>query len=102
LVVATDLPRLTPGLLRWLAAHPSGASVIPTAHGRDQPLCARYRSEDLAQAADLVARGQRSLRALLQAIDPYRAGPEEWIGPAGDPLALDDADTPADLARLIP
>jgi molybdopterin-guanine dinucleotide biosynthesis protein A len=102
LVVATDLPRLTPGFLAWLAGHPSDRSVLPTSGGRDQPLCARYRAEDLARAAALVASGRRSLRALIAVVGPYRAGPDEWGAPAGDLLALDDVDTPVDLERLVP
>lgn len=102
LVVATDLPRLTSGFLRWLTDHPSDSSVLPIVHGRDQPLCARYQGDDLARVVGLAASGRRSLGALIEVIDAYRAGPEEWVGPAGDPLALDDADTPADRARLVP
>ena len=53
LVVATDLPRLTQGLVAWLARYPSLDSVVPVDGGHPQPLCARY------SAADLVRRRTR-------------------------------------------
>ena len=60
LVVATDLPRLTAGLLELLASWPGSGTVVPLASGRPQPLCARYRSSDLALAAAL-GRGRAPL-----------------------------------------
>ena len=87
-VVATDLPHLTGGLLDWLADHPSGRSVVPVADGRPQPLCARYAAADLEAAVTLVAAGRRSMQALLDAIDPVLAGAEDWEAAAGDPDAL--------------
>ena len=56
-VVATDLPRLTPALLTWLAEHPSRASVVPVALGVPQPLCARYSARDLDRAVVLAGHG---------------------------------------------
>ncbi len=100
IVVATDLPLLTGGLLAWLAGHPSSRSVVPIDSLRPQPLCARYQPEDLETAADLFRGGTRTMRELLAAIDALLVGPEEWSLPAGHPLALADADTPADVERL--
>ena len=100
LVVATDLPRLTVGLLEWLAGHPSDRSVVPVAGDRVQPLCARYRPADLDRAVGLVAAGRRAMADLLAAVDPLVVADHDWAGPAGDPAALDDVDTPADLERL--
>jgi molybdopterin-guanine dinucleotide biosynthesis protein A len=100
LVVATDLPRLTTSLLAWLADHPTPGSVVPTAGGFPQPLCARYSAPDLALAAVLAAAGRRSMRDLLAHIDPLVVDVDEWEPAAGTPDALADVDTPADLARL--
>ncbi|MGH9055403.1 MAG: molybdenum cofactor guanylyltransferase [Acidimicrobiales bacterium] len=104
MVVATDLPGLTAVFLRWLADHPSDRSVVPLAGGRPQPLCARYRAEDLATAEDLVAGAKRAMSDLLARIDPLLVDPGEWCSvegihpPAGVDGLLADADTPADLA----
>lgn len=100
LVVATDLPRLTADLLVWLAAHPASGSVVPVAGGRAQLLCARWSPADLDRAVALVGAGERAMRLLLGEPGVVLAGEDEWAGPAGGTSVLDDADTPADLARL--
>lgn len=99
-VVATDLPHLTPELLSWLVDHPARRSVVPVAQGVPQPLCARYSAPDLDRAGVLVAMGRRSMRDFLDGTDALLVGPEEWQPAAGNPDALEDVDTPADLARL--
>jgi molybdopterin-guanine dinucleotide biosynthesis protein A len=100
IVVATDLPLLTPGFLAWLAGHPSPRSVIPVVDGIPQTLCARYGAADLDLAVDLAATGRRTLRDLLDRIDAVLAGPDMWAAAAGDQDVLRDIDTPADLAWL--
>ena len=101
LVVATDLPRLDEAMLRWLASHPDPRSVVPVAAGRVQPLCARYRAEDLVTAGRLVGAGRRAMGDLLAAIDAHRVGEDQWAPASGDPSVLSDADTPDDLERLV-
>ncbi|MDQ6840609.1 MAG: molybdenum cofactor guanylyltransferase [Actinomycetota bacterium] len=99
IVVATDLPRLNVALLTWLIAHPAEGSVVPLdGHSRPQPLCGRYQPADLSTAEMLVARGRRAMRDLLDACPSitYLAA-AEWMAAAGDPDALVDVDTPADL-----
>jgi molybdopterin-guanine dinucleotide biosynthesis protein A len=101
LVVATDLPRLTAGLLALLASYPGPGAVVPLdREGHSQPLCARYPTAALGLAAELVGAGQRSLRALLAGVEPAWLTPSVWQPAAGDPDALRDVDTPADLAAL--
>jgi molybdopterin-guanine dinucleotide biosynthesis protein A len=98
LVVATDLPCLTSGLLGWLATHPSPHAVVPIDRdGRPQPLCARYAAADLSMASELVASGQRAMSALLDRIAVTWAPASEWEAAAGRAGALVDVDTPADL-----
>jgi molybdopterin-guanine dinucleotide biosynthesis protein A len=97
LVVATDLPFLTPHLLAWLAAHPGPSSVVPMAAGRAQTLCARYPRSDLRRAAELTREGKESMRDLLAVIRPVLVGEDEWARVALDRRALFDIDTPEDL-----
>jgi molybdenum cofactor guanylyltransferase len=99
LVLATDLPFLSHGLLRWLASHPSRRSLVPCDGRHPQTLCARYRAADLDTACDLYRVGARAMTDLLAAIDPRIAPPEEWQAAAGHAFALLDVDTPSDLAR---
>ena len=100
LVVATDLPCLTTGMLRWLSARPGRRSVVPVVDGRVQPLCARYSAPDMQRAVRLVAAGARAMRALIDSIDAEMAPPEEWFAAAGRMDVLADADTPDDLRRV--
>ena len=94
LVVATDLPRLTSGMLDWLSRFPADRSVVPVARGHLQPLCARYEASDLVLATRLVADGRRAMSDLVEAVDAVLAPEETWSEFAGDPLCLDDLDTP--------
>ncbi len=101
LVVATDLPRLTSGLLRLLARHPGSGCVVPLdARGRAQVACARYSAAALDLAPGLVAAGHRSLQALLDQVEVRWLPIEEWIDAAGSGDALTDVDTPQDLAAV--
>jgi len=100
LLLAVDLPFVESRLLDWLASRPGGGSVVPTdAAGEPQPCCARYGAGALQTAARLVAAGKRSLRALLDVTPVDLVVPAEWTRMA-EPNALDDADTPEDVARL--
>jgi molybdopterin-guanine dinucleotide biosynthesis protein A len=100
LVVATDLPRLSAALLAWLAAYPSAASIVPMAAGRPQMLCARYSPEAADIAGQLVAAGERSMRALLQVTPVELVDPAVWRSAGVAEGALTDVDTPEDLRRL--
>ena len=100
IVVATDLPHLTAGMLAWLAACDPGHSVVPMSDGRFQPLCARYEAADLDVATALVESGRRAMGDLVTAIEP-RYGPEQvWVPHAGRPDCLVDVDTPEDMDAL--
>jgi len=104
LVLACDLPLVDAGLLAWLAAHPATGSIVPLTADppRAQPLCARWTVTALAGVPALVAAGERSMRPLVAGPDVTLLSPDAWSGAAGaaGPDALDDADTPVDLARV--
>ena len=104
LLLAVDMPFVTPALLRLVAGRPGPATVVPRdGDGRPQPLCARYGAGALAVAERLLATGERSLRALLGAVSADVGWVEaaEWEPVAG-PDAFFDLDSPADLDRLRP
>src|SRR5438105_8578446 len=105
LVLAVDMPRVSVELLRLLARRAGPGTAVPRADGHPQPLCARYGPAALATVDGLLAAGERSLRALLAALEPRPdgatpgepdgregvgwVGPEEWEPGAG-PDALAD------------
>jgi len=98
-VLACDLPLVTSAFIRWLAQYPDERSVVPLVEGRLQPLCARWSALDLRRSVERATHGARSLRELLDEMDPVTVRPNDWAGVA---LAstLADADTPDDLERL--
>jgi molybdopterin-guanine dinucleotide biosynthesis protein A len=98
LVVAADLPFVSERLLRLLAEWASPLSVVPVVDGRDQPLCARWSREDLDQARELLASGERSLRHLSNRIDVEYIDESGW-GSVATWREFADVDTPEDLRR---
>jgi molybdopterin-guanine dinucleotide biosynthesis protein A len=98
LLLATDLPGVTEGLLRWLRDRPGEPTVVPRVDGRLQMVCARYGAEAFVAAESLVAAGVRSLHELLDVVEHEVAEPEDWVHVAG-PEAFRDVDTPEDAQR---
>ena len=99
LVLAVDLPLVERPLLEWLARHDATTSVVPVVDDVPQPLCARYSADALDVARELIARGERSMRVLLDAVPVHLASEAEWAAIA-DARAFADVDTPGDAAAL--
>lgn len=99
IVLACDLPNLSLDVLQTLAEWPGEGAVLPVIEGREQPLCARWSSADLAMAIDHAGRGQRSLRGLPGVGKCIRLHATQW-GPHVDADTFADIDSPSDLRRL--
>ncbi len=97
-VLACDLPAVTPGLVAWLAGRPGDASVVPVVDGVPQPLCARWAVVDLERAGALLAGGERSLRQVFGPGTEFVT--EDEVDRAAGRGLTRDVDTPEDLARL--
>ena len=99
LVVATDLPLLTPDLLLALVAWPEADAVVPRdANGR-HALCALYHREPvLAVARERLERGDLALGGLLDAIDTSYLEGEALLRLDPEGAALTNVNTPDDLA----
>jgi len=100
LVVATDLPLLTPDLVLALVAWPEADAVVPRSAAGIHPLCALYRREVLLPLArERLAAGRLDLRGLLDAVATSYFGPDDLarVDPSG--RALTNVNTPEDLAR---
>ena len=99
-VVATDLPLVTPDLLLALVAWPDADAVVPRSASGPHPLCALYRREPvLAVAHARLEDGQLALRGLLDAVGSVYLDESdlEKVDPDGN--ALLNVNTPEDLAR---
>ncbi len=98
ILLAVDLPFVDAPLLQLLDNRPASEITAPVASGEPQSCCARYAPEALALATRLHAKGERSLRALFASSTVDLVAEADWraIAPA---RALDDLDTPDDLAR---
>lgn len=103
LVVAADHPLLQPRLLGLLiTTMESGDAeiVVPTTEHGPQPLVACYRSSLAGVAADLVAGGERRVRALFDQRRTEWIEPQRWQQVDPDGRSFMDADTPSALDAL--
>jgi molybdopterin-guanine dinucleotide biosynthesis protein A len=98
ILLACDLPNVSPGLLRLLVEWPGSGTVIPVVNGRFQYACARYGPAALDEAVASVRAGGASLRQLGGARCDY-ISESDW-GPVASALDFADVDTPDDLRRL--
>lgn len=98
-LLGVDLPFVTVPLLELIAGHPARETVVPIYGSMRQSCCARYAPDALETAAELVARGERALHALLSVVPVVEITEAEWgaVAPAD---ALVDLDTPEDLTRV--
>ncbi len=101
LLVACDHPLLVPGLLReFVRMRGDADAVVARADGRPEPLVAVYSHDCLSVANALLDSGERSMRALLAAIDVRWIDPHEWRVHDPNGNSFVDIDTPEDLERL--
>jgi molybdopterin-guanine dinucleotide biosynthesis protein A len=99
LVVATDLPLVTPALLLALLAAPDADAVVPAPPDGLQPLCAVYRTAPtLERARANLAAERLALHTLLDELDVFAldAATLAELDPAG--IALANLNTPAERA----
>jgi molybdopterin-guanine dinucleotide biosynthesis protein A len=83
-------------LLARVATWPGATTVVPVDRdGVVQPVCARYSTTAVARARDFLEAGERSLRALIDGLDPTDLVRVTDI----DPHHLVDVDTPDEAAR---
>lgn len=98
LVVACDLPNLDRETIRYLLEHRSPTDPVTafrsSSDGLPEPLCAIYEPESLQLVQDFVSEGLKCPRKLL-----IRSNIRLLEQP--NPAALDNVNTPEDLARAM-
>ena len=97
-VVACDMPFLDPDLLEVLFERAAGTDgAVPRVEGHRQPLQAVYRTEAaLAACQAVLGRGEGSLGAVLDTLEPAILGPEE-VRRHADPGSFRNLNTRAAL-----
>lgn len=103
LVLATDHPALSPGVLALLVerARASSAAAVALAGPRGpEPFLAAYRSAALPTVRAALDAGTRRMQDVLMAVGPELVDEDAWrvLDPEGRTLA--DVDLPEDLERL--
>jgi molybdopterin-guanine dinucleotide biosynthesis protein A len=102
LLVACDMPLLTPGVIRLLLElHGDHDACVPRLAGVALPTCAVYarRVDRIVKA--LVAEGERSLRALLDRLTVRWVEDSELRAIDPELQSFMDCDTPEDYARAL-
>jgi molybdopterin-guanine dinucleotide biosynthesis protein A len=95
--VACDLPFVTPGLIELLA-EAREPLVVPTLHGRPQPLLARYEPSLLPQLEAALGR-EEPLTRTVEALGPRLLGEDE-LARFGEPdRLLFNVNDPDDLRQ---
>ena len=105
LIVAWDMPFVTPALLRELRARGErGSSAVVPVHGADarrEPLCAWYGAETLHSCRSLLRTGERRAGALIEVLTGADAVGDVDLERFGDASRLfTSVDTPERLAEL--
>ncbi|MCG8588490.1 MAG: molybdenum cofactor guanylyltransferase [Proteobacteria bacterium] len=101
LVVATDLPLLSPELLLGLCAWPARQAVVPRDAKGVHPLCALYEREPVLEVArKSLAAGRLALHELLERLDVGFVEGQALAELDPDGTALSNVNTPRDLSRV--
>lgn len=100
LLLACDLPFLTPRFLRFLIESLGGhQAAVPQSPEGLQPLCAVYTHSCLPAVEAALGQGERRMHALCRQLDLRALAPEEWqpFDPHG--LLLCNLNTPEEYQR---
>jgi len=101
-VTAVDVPFLAPAFLeRLFTLLASHDAVVPEQGGRRHPLSGCYRTSVAEAAEELLARGERSVQALLDRIDTRLVGPDEFQDSDPELRSLWNLNTPEDYRAAL-
>ncbi|MBL8812752.1 MAG: molybdenum cofactor guanylyltransferase [Planctomycetaceae bacterium] len=105
-VCSCDMPLLQPRVILQLCSVLNGqpsetVAVVPDVQGQLHPLCAVYRTSTAATAAGLLAKGERRLRAFVEALDVHRIGDDELNLADPELVSLMNCNTPRDYENAL-
>lgn len=97
LILAVDLPRVSPALLQYLIKRAqsaaSASATVPHAAGGWQPLCAVYRREFAEAAENALRAGQYKIDELFDVVETQRIGEEELASAGFSPGMFQNLNT---------
>ena len=102
LIVAVDLPLLTPALLTWISDFRDGATqlaIIPRVKSRLQPLCAVYHRDLLPEIDAALSIQRTSIHRLLERLSTRIIEEDELIANGFSSEMFLNVNTPEDLDR---
>jgi len=102
LIVAVDLPFVSPALLRFLAARAQSSSAtitVPRVEGRNQPLCAIYRPAFADAAENALKQGRYKIDALFADELTQAIGEDELQQNGFSARMFRNLNTPEELAE---
>ena len=105
-VCSCDMPLLQPSIILQLCSMlkkqpPEIVAVVPEVQGQLHPLCAVYRTSTATMAASLLAKGERRLRAFVQALNVHRIGEDELKHADPELISLVNCNTPIDYETAL-
>ncbi len=101
LMLAVDLPGVSPELLRYLVREAGGGDAVvtvPQSAGRLQPLCAVYLRQFAQLAGDALARGANRIDSLFEQCSRRIISEAELAGAGFGEEMFENVNTPEDLA----
>jgi len=98
LLLACDMPNLTPPLLQYVVDQPraSHGVIIPEDEKGLQPLCAVYSRSVLPLAEDAIKQGQLSMQKFVGRVNARVVNKEKWATHAGIRNPFTNFNTPED------
>lgn len=101
-VCACDVPLLVPALVRRMIELAAGFDVaLPHVAGRDQPLCAVYRTSTLAQIETLLAADRLRPAFLFDQVRTRRVTADELAEVDPNLASLANVNTPAEYSAAL-
>ena len=101
LLLACDLPFLTPEFLRMLVGRRGiHQAIVPCTADGAQPLCALYEPSCQTVIESAIAASKRSMRGLLQQLAVDELGTEVWRPYDESGLLFANLNTPEEVARV--
>ncbi|HID96707.1 MAG TPA: molybdenum cofactor guanylyltransferase [Thermodesulfobacteriaceae bacterium] len=101
LLLACDMPLVTPGMLNWLwEISPESPVTAPELHTGIEPLHAIYHKSILPLVEHQMSAGELSLKSLIAKTPNHIVTREVIVNTGFDPDCLCNANTPDQLERL--